>query len=292
MELEYKGYERNRTSEKSSFLLSANATVQNFIDKAEPKTEINVLDVGCGTEARFLKDLYEDPRVCKLCSEKNVKLNLFGISADSEPKPPNIVFYKQFLSATKGLECLPENIQFDYILSSWCINYLGPNAFKKLLCDSLERLKKGGIIEFTPYNPSACSCAFSRALDFGEISLRILPTLFFEDMQTKDNINKVKSYIRGYMKIFKLNKTPDQKKDYEYLKYTNVPSEIYEIFIKHFYSSNDISQVGYDTAFDYGIKRFLEKEKIVKETLNMGDEYTFSVYSCSDSDVLCVKREY
>jgi hypothetical protein len=218
-------------------------------------------------------------------------LNLFGIAADSEPKPEDIFYYKQFLSATNGLECLPEGLQFDYIISSWCINYLGPNTFKKLLNDSIERLKIGGIIEFTPYHPTACSSAFPKALDFGEINTEIFPALFFEELQTEENIKKAKILIKGYMKILGLNKTPEQIKDYKQLSKSNDPKIISQIFIKHFYSSEKVVQDCYDAAFFYGIERFAEKEEIVSKILGNNDKYKHFVYHSGDSDVLNIQRK-
>jgi SAM-dependent methyltransferase len=293
MELEYKGNERNRKTNDSDFLLTANAAVQNLVHRSENNQDINILDIGCGTEACFLDDISNNSEISDICNRKNIDLNLFGISADSETKPDNILHYKQFLSATKGLECLPNNVHFDYIVSSWCINYLGPNTFRRLLNDCLDRLKTGGIIEMTPFNPSSFSCAFPKALEFIEINRKFLPLLLCKNRESQANIKKAKSLIRTYMKMLDLNLTPQQIKDYNSLLLMEDPLMIYKLFQRNFYSSIEkVAAKCEAISLDYGIKRFFEKEEILKDALDDNDKYRYFIYQIGNLDVLSIRREH
>ena len=289
MKLEYNGWEKDRKMKNSSFLPNIRAHIASLIDVCEPQSEINILDIGCGIDASFLQNIKEDPEILGLLDTKNASLNLHAISADSKVKPPYVTHYPQFLTVNNGLSFIPSDIQFDLIYSSWCINYLGPNTFERLVKDSLDKIKNGKYIFLNPYEPVKYSSAFPKALDLTEDYKSIIPSLLQEEKLTELELQKVKGNFLKLIRKLQLEEVMGER--LEQLKKSSDIEEIWEIFCIHILMNNLLDEYRIQVTMDYSINIFELKQrrlaKILEENPNINKEIT----NWRDFDTLILKKE-
>lgn len=289
MKSEYQGWEKDREMRDSSFLPHMRAEIANLSDACEPGSEINVLDIGCGIDASFLQNIHEDNTINTILNQKGSKLNLYSISADSKPKPEYLNHYSQFLTVTNGLSFIPEDIQFDIIYSSWCINYLGPNTFERLVRDSIERIKDNRHIYLHPYQPVENSSAFPKALlEPSKDFYSIVSFYVDKDKATPEEINEKKSELLKWFNILHIKE--DMGEDYRIFQESTDATEMENIFVKYIVENELIEDLRIETTMDYAIKIFELKEKKLAKIVRENPGIDIDITSWGYLDTLILKK--
>ena len=291
MELEYRGYEKNRGASATEFLKCAQLHIADLAQEKENNDHsLNILDIGCGSKAKFLRNILSNSNIEELCQESGKSLELYGISADRMPNISDINLYKRFLSSTQGLDFLPEQLKFDYILSSWCINYLTPKTFMRVVEDSLERLKPGGKIDLYPFQAVEYSCAFPRSIPSLGYYRDIASDLLNPVVRKREKLSDIKK------KIFKLITLLDFEqilgKDFLQLQQSNDPRVIYDLFSKHFLSDNEILyEKELEVTLNYADRIFDRKYEYISKYLSNNPQYTHSIYQRDAFNTLTIVKE-
>jgi len=270
---EYNGPESNRTSEDNLFLVGIKSHIKNIIINEGEDREVTVLDIGCGTEAKLLNEIAHDIDDYEFANRKLLNYSLHGISNDSHKKDERIIHYNNFLRASKGLKFLPEDLKFDYIYSSWCMNYFGPNTFRVVLQDCLDRMKDNTQIDIYPFQPLRNSAAFPYGLNISHE----LRELFYEKGDKKvDIIKKRMSHLAAILKI-----------EIEDIEGVEDHQTLQQFFNKYF-TNEDIIDVSENLTAQYSKKIFKHKEEVLEETL--GDRFTTYKYKVDNLIGINIRR--
>lgn len=272
--MRYTGPESNRSSKTSEFHQGTKFHISDLIDCKDDEKDISILEIGCGKQQKFLKEISKDRNIQKKSKNKNIEL--FSISAEETDLNDNILHFTQFLTCNNGLNCLPSGLKFNYIFSSWCFNYFDSETFDRVLRDSLEKLKPNGQIDIFPFQPTRNTSEFPCGLNMAEY----FKELFYSIDSNPEKIKERMKYLNDRMQLN--------------LDIDNLEDNLYKLqfFFQENFLKSEILNLAQMKAHLAAKVLHERKEKILNYIVSDRGRYEPKIFKIGEDDCLSIFKKY